>query len=112
MFVGYAEKRARSSQADHRYQRDESIPQWQGWHAARRGLGSNLYRLGVPDKVIQRILRHSNLSTTLSYYVESKPQDAQDAMTRLEKAIPENSGLPDTQGTPSGNLAQGPGSIQ
>jgi len=98
--------------ADHRYQRDESIPQWQGWHAARRGLGSNLYRLGVPDNVIQRILRHSNVSTTLSYYVKSKPQDAQDAMTKLEKAIPENSGLPDTQGTPSGNLSQGPGSIQ
>ena len=25
---------------DHRYLRDESIPQWHGWHAARRGLGS------------------------------------------------------------------------
>ena len=77
--------------ADHPYQRDESIPQWHGWHAARRGLGSNLYRLGVPDKVIQRILRHAHVSTTLSYYVKSKPQDALDAMTKLEKAIPENS---------------------
>jgi hypothetical protein len=26
-----------------------------GWHAARRGLRSNLYPLGVPDMVIQRI---------------------------------------------------------
>jgi integrase len=62
-----------------------------------------LYRLGVPDNVIQRILRHSNVSTTLSYYVKSKPQDAQDAMTKLEKAMPENSGLPDT---PRGHPAE------
>jgi hypothetical protein len=27
---------------------------WHGWHAARRGLGSNLYSLGVSDKTIER----------------------------------------------------------
>lgn len=43
--------------ADHAFKRDASIPEWHGWHAARRGLGSNLYRLGVPEKVIQQILR-------------------------------------------------------
>jgi len=32
---------------DHHFERNASIPQWHGWHAARRGLGSNLYRLGV-----------------------------------------------------------------
>src|SRR5262249_44887378 len=32
---------------------------WRGWHAARRGLGTNLYRLGVPEKTIQAILRHA-----------------------------------------------------
>ena len=37
---------------DHNYVRDASIPVWHGWHAARRGLGSNLYHLGVPEKVI------------------------------------------------------------
>lgn len=34
---------------DHKYKRDEHIPEWHGWHAARQGLGSNLNRLGVPD---------------------------------------------------------------
>src|SRR5262249_9468994 len=43
--------------ASHPYKRDSRIPEWHGWHAARRGLGSNLYRLGIPDMVIQRILR-------------------------------------------------------
>jgi integrase len=98
--------------ADHPYRRDESIPQWHGWHAARRGLGSNLYRLGVPDKVIQRIRRHANVSTTLGYYVKSQPQDARDAMTKLEKAVPTNSALPDTQRTLSEDSAKGPASIQ
>jgi len=37
---------------------------WQRWHGFRRGLASNLNRLGVDDSVIQRILRHSNVSTT------------------------------------------------
>lgn len=32
---------------------------WQGWHAFRRGLATNLHRLGVPDRTVQRILRHS-----------------------------------------------------
>ena len=26
----------------HDYQRDDRIPAWHGWHAARRGLGSNI----------------------------------------------------------------------
>lgn len=30
------------------------------WQAARRGLGTNLYRLGVPEKTIHAILRHAN----------------------------------------------------
>jgi integrase len=38
--------------------------EWHGWHAYRRGLATNLHRLGVPDKVIQRMLRHSNVAVT------------------------------------------------
>src|SRR5271157_1762599 len=41
---------------DHVFERDQSRPEWHGWHAARRGLGTNLYRLGVPEKTIQAIL--------------------------------------------------------
>jgi integrase len=37
----------------------EKIP-WYGGHAFRRGLATNLHRLGVSDKVIQQILRHAN----------------------------------------------------
>jgi integrase len=73
--------------AGHPYRRDASIPEWHGWHAARRGLGSNLYRLGVPDMVIQRILRHANVSTTATYYIKTAAEDVRDAMSRLEEHI-------------------------
>src|SRR5258708_5839720 len=73
--------------ADHPYKRDTRIPEWHGWHAARRGLGSNLYRLGVPDMVIQRILRHANVSTTATYYIKTAADDVRKAMTTLENHI-------------------------
>jgi integrase len=67
---------------------DGSIPKWRGWHAARRGLGSNLYALGVQDKTIQLILRHANVNTTNTYYIKTARADAKAAMTKLENAIP------------------------
>src|ERR1039457_1866439 len=57
---------------------------WHGWHGFRRGLATNLYRLGVPDKTIQAILRHANLSTTMNAYVKSVPADATAAMKAFE----------------------------
>jgi integrase len=57
---------------------------WHGWHAFRRGLATNLHRLGVTDKVIQQILRHANVSTTLNIYVKTVSADAANAMKTLE----------------------------
>ena len=62
---------------------------WHGWHAARRGLGSNLYALGVPEKTIQVILRHANVATTSAYYIKTAPSDAVAAMQKLNIAVPE-----------------------
>ena len=61
----------------------EKIP-WYGWHAFRRGLATNLHRLGVSDKVIQQILRHANVTTTINIYVKLVTQDAEQAMKKLE----------------------------
>jgi len=77
------------SPVNHKYVRDDQIPQWRGWHAARRGLGSNLYRLGVADMVIQRILRRANVSTTATYYIKTAADDVRNAMTKLENVISE-----------------------
>jgi integrase len=67
--------KARQAIPDHTFERDKSRPEWHGWHAARRGLGTNLYRLGVPEKTIQAILRHANVSTTNTYYIKSAADD-------------------------------------
>jgi len=74
---------------DHAFRRDESIPEWHGWHAARRGLATNLSHLGVKDTVIQRILRHENVSTTRTYYIKTDTAEARDAMTKLEDHLTE-----------------------
>jgi len=79
----------RHEKKDHAYKRDERIPEWHGWHAARRGLGSNLYRLGVPEKIIQAILRHANVSTTATYYIKTAADDVREAMAKLELELAE-----------------------
>jgi hypothetical protein len=48
---------------------------WHGWYAARRGLGTNLYRLGVREKTIQSIVCHANAFTTTTYYIKSAAVD-------------------------------------
>ncbi|HUZ47571.1 MAG TPA: hypothetical protein VMW54_13120 [Terriglobia bacterium] len=55
-------------------------------------LASNLYRLGVSDKTIQRILRHANVSTTATYYIKTAADDVRNAMTMLENRIAEAGG--------------------
>jgi integrase len=99
--------------ADHPYRRDIRIPEWHGWHAARRGLGSNLYRLGVPDMVIQRILRHANVSTTATYYIKTAADDVRNAMTKLENHIAEGRQTQsDTTGTLESKLPVEPSTVQ
>jgi hypothetical protein len=43
---------------------------------------------GVPDMVIQRILRHANVSTTATYYIKTAADDVRNAMAKLENVIP------------------------
>lgn len=73
--------------ATHKYERNKVLPQWRGWHAFRRGLATNLNRLGVDDSVIQRILRHSNVAVTQACYIKTASQDAKAAMQKLETAL-------------------------
>ena len=61
--------------------------EWHGWHAFRRGLATNLYQLGAPDKTVQAILRHANVSTTMAYYVKPVESASHAAMKKLERAF-------------------------
>ena len=60
---------------------------WKGWHAFRRGLASNLNRLGVDDSVIQSILRHSTVSVTQNHYIKTARPEAIAAMKQFSQAL-------------------------
>lgn len=60
---------------------------WRWWHPFRRGLATNLHRLGVDDKTIQTLLRHSSVHTTREIYIKGVEGDAVAAMKQLEAAI-------------------------
>jgi integrase len=68
----------------HKFVLDDAVPKWKGWHSFRRSLATNLYTLGVKPKVIQAILRHSDIGTTLSYYVETPEAESREAIGKLE----------------------------
>ena len=74
------------AEQDHIFLRDPRRPEWRGWHSCRKGVGSNLYRLGVRSKVVQGVLRHANERTTLDYYVKTTSDDSLTAMTKLGKS--------------------------
>ena len=61
---------------------------WKGWHALRRGLATNLFRLGVPAEVSQIILRHEDVATTQRHYIKLKA-DAEGlaAMKKLGRLV-------------------------
>jgi integrase len=72
---------------DHEYRRREGMVEWHGWHALRRGLGSNLNDLGVLDLTIQKVLRHSNATTTRKSYIHHRQHQITAAMGQLAAGI-------------------------
>jgi integrase len=73
--------------AGHDFLRDESRPNWRGWHSFRRGLATNLHAIGVDDLTIQRILRHCNVQVTQQSYIKTLPQQVTDAMDQLSAKV-------------------------
>ncbi len=72
------------------------IPSWDGWHAFRRGLATNLHASGVQDKTISSILRHSNVSITQDLYIKTVEETAVNAMNLIGA---EMEGRPGRSGT-------------
>ena len=62
---------------------------WHGWHAFRRGIASNLFALGVNEKIVQRILRHSKPHVTKERYIKAFDSDVIAAMRKMEETIAE-----------------------
>jgi cell division protein FtsL len=63
--------------------------------------------------VIQRILRHANVSTTATYYIKTAAADVRKAMTILENHIEEAGQIQsDAEKTMNGNSNAEPSTIQ
>jgi integrase len=87
-WIFYGMKHRRPLSLDNLSRRD--MPQfingaWFGWHAFRRGLGSRLNELGVPDAIVQSILRHSQVSTTQAYYIKPTAESTKRGLQKLAK---------------------------
>ena len=80
-------KLAHTAESSHEYVRDGSLPEWHGFHSFRRGLGSTLYALGVDDLMIQRILRHEDVSVTRERYIKTQLEQSASAKGKLEAAL-------------------------
>src|SRR6266542_2575036 len=76
-----------TAKVTHKYERDTSLPVWHGWHGFRRGLATNLHRLGVQDKTIQAILRHSNVAVTQACYIKTVSDDSVRALQSLDALL-------------------------
>ena len=71
----------------HAFERDKNLPLWQGWHAFRRGLATNLHTLGVAAKDIQAILRHSTIGLTQNAYIKSVNESQVSALDSLSESL-------------------------
>jgi integrase len=63
------------------------VASWHGWHSFRRGLATNLHALGVDDKTIQTILRHSNIGITQNIYIKTVSEAQINAMDSLSENL-------------------------
>ena len=58
-----------------------------GWHTFRRTYASLLKAAGTDLKVVQELLRHSNISTTMNLYVQAYSEDARQAQSNIIEKV-------------------------
>ncbi len=65
------------TQSDHRYERNETVPHWKGWHAFRRGNATFLAQQRTVDgrAAATLMLRQSDASTTEDHYILETKQE-------------------------------------
>src|SRR5438270_9009803 len=61
--------------------------EWEGWHGFRRGLATNLERIGVREAIAAMILRHANDRVTRKHYIKPPTIEAIAAMRRLSESF-------------------------
>ena len=83
-------KAEHGQKVEQKYVRNTGLPQWHVWRAFRRGLATNLHRLGVDDRTIwqsRRSSSHSNVAVTQACYISTASEQTQVAMQKFEEAL-------------------------
>jgi integrase len=70
--------------ADHKFQRDTSLPVWRGWYACRRGLATAVSDLDTA-LAAKSLLRHANIATTQAFYIKDVDSAAVRAVDKVSK---------------------------
>ena len=70
----------------------QQVIPWRGWHAFQRSLAINVSSCGVEPKIIQAILRHSDIGTTMNIYVQPPDTEARAALQKIEDLISSQNG--------------------
>jgi integrase len=89
----FANGAGKAMDLDSLYQRQMKSPleragiEWEGWHGFRRGLATNLERIGVRDSIGAMILRHTNDRVTRKHYIKPPSLEAITAMRRLSETF-------------------------
>jgi integrase len=55
-----------------------------GMHAFRHGLGTALANAGVSPAIVQRTLRHTDIKTTLRFYVHADERTQREALAQIQ----------------------------
>lgn len=56
-------------------------------HSLRRLFATTLYDSGVDQDTLRRMMRHSNIQTTMQCYLEADPRRMKDASDRIDDAF-------------------------
>jgi integrase len=57
------------------------------WHSARRSTSSIMMKAGIPLQILQKVLSHKSLSTSLMYYTHVEDQHVKEGMKLLDEKL-------------------------
>jgi integrase len=71
--------------------------QWHGFYSLRRGVATTLASLTKDGMASKGLLRHTNIATTMRYYVKDVPASTQAEMDMLENLCNESAAESDAR---------------
>ena len=64
------------------------------WHSARRSTSSIMMKAGIPLQILQKVLSHKSLSTSLMYYTHVEDQHVKEGMKLLGEKLNQKVEIP------------------